>query len=116
VLTSVAQESMGDLGHAVSLSQMVLRRARWAMEGGCAGVVCSGHEARRVREVVGDEAVIVTPGIRMAGGSVDDQARVMTPARALEEGADYIVVGRPIRDAASPAEAADRIAEQMAGS
>lgn len=115
VLTSVAEDSMQSLGHGISVSEMVMRRAGWAAEAGCAGVVCSGHEARSVREVIGNDLVIVTPGIRMAGGSADDQARVMTPAKAIGEGADYIVVGRPIRDADDPADAADRIAGEMAG-
>lgn len=114
VLTSVAPDSMGQLGYKVELGELVLLRARWAVQGGCAGVVCSGHEAARVREVVGRERVIVTPGIRMPGTGAQDQARVMTPSAAVGAGADYIVVGRPIRDADDPAAAADLIAEDLA--
>ncbi len=117
VLTSVAGEQARALGYALTLEELVLARARWAKEGGLAGVVCSGHEAAAVREVIGKDMVIVTPGIRPAweGVGAQDQRRVVTPARAIAEGANYIVVGRPIRDAKSPADAARRIADELSG-
>jgi len=117
VLTSVGPEDLEDLGYAVDMVDLVSRRARWAIRGGCAGVVCSGREAARVRAVLGEGPLIVTPGIRPAwdGVTVHDQKRVVTPADAVCAGADHIVVGRPIRDAKDPAEAARRIVEEMAG-
>lgn len=116
VLTSVSPDDLPTLGYSVSMQELVLRRARWAARSGCAGVVCSGHEAHMVREVVGGSLAIVTPGIRPAWEGMDahDQQRVMTPARAIEAGADYLVVGRPIRDADDPAGAAKRIVEEIA--
>ncbi|MBW2261834.1 MAG: orotidine-5'-phosphate decarboxylase [Deltaproteobacteria bacterium] len=115
VLTSVSPDDMPGLGYAVSLEEMVLRRARWAAQSGCAGVVCSGHEAARVREAVGDDLLIVTPGIRPAWQTdAHDQKRVMTPQKAIRAGADHLVVGRPIRDAKNPAEAAQRIVDEIA--
>lgn len=115
VLTSVSPEELPALGYSVTMEELVLMRARWASESGCAGVVCSGHEARRVREAVGEHMAIVTPGIRPAWqAEAHDQKRVMTPARAIAAGADYLVVGRPIRDAADPALAARRIVEEIA--
>jgi orotidine-5'-phosphate decarboxylase len=89
-------------------------RARWAVEAGCAGVVCSGREASLVRAVVGPGAAIVTPGIRPTWqADAHDQRRVVTPAEAIGAGADYLVVGRPIRDAADPGAAAGRIVEEI---
>lgn len=95
--------------------RLVLKRARMAFEAGCAGVVCSGNEARLVRETFGTEFLVVTPGIRPAWSMVDhdDQKRVTTPAMAVREGADYIVVGRPIRSAADPGMAAEQIAVEI---
>jgi orotidine-5'-phosphate decarboxylase len=115
VLTSVPAQDLPYLGFAVDLDELVLRRARWAAGSGCAGVVCSGHEAARVREACGADLVIVTPGIRPSWqAEAHDQKRVMTPARAIEAGADMLVVGRPIRDADDPADAARRIVDEIA--
>lgn len=115
VLTSVSPDDMADLGYARSLEGMVLARARWAAQSGCVGVVCSGHEAARVREDVGPDLIIVTPGIRPAWQTdAHDQKRVMTPERAIRAGADHLVVGRPIRDADDPADAARRIVDEIA--
>jgi orotidine-5'-phosphate decarboxylase len=96
--------------------KLVAFRAERAFEAGVDGFVCSGHEARTIRDAVGPGPLIVTPGIRPAWSLVegDDQKRVVTPARALEAGADLIVVGRPIRDAADPADAAGRVAAELA--
>ena len=95
--------------------RLVLKRAQMAHEAGCAGVVCSGHEVAAVKESLGNAFLAVTPGIR-PGWTVlenDDQARVTTPAMAVEAGADFIVVGRPIRTAADPRDAARRIGEEI---
>ena len=82
---------------------------------GCAGVVCSGLEVRQIKAHCPDGFLAVTPGVRSAGGGlrIDDQRRVVTPAMAVTGGADYIVVGRPIRDAADPVVAANQIAAEI---
>jgi len=92
----------------------VTELARLAREAGCGGVVCSGAEARAVRQAVGPELRVVCPGVRPAGAEAADQVRVVTPAGAIRAGADYIVVGRPIRDAADPVAAAKAIAAEVA--
>ena len=115
VLTSLAQSDLAAMGIGLDLPALVELRARGAAEAGCDGVIASGLEAARLREVLGKELLIVTPGIRPAGGAgADDQRRVVTPARAFEAGADYIVVGRPIRDAADPHRAAAAVQEEIA--
>jgi len=92
----------------------VCELARLAREAGCGGVVCSGAEAAAVREAVGPGLRIICPGVRPAGDDPGDQARVVTPAAAIAAGADYLVCGRPIRDAADPVAAAHRVADEVA--
>ena len=92
----------------------VCELARLAREAGCGGIVCSGHEAAAVREAVGPSLRIVCPGVRPAGDDAGDQARVVTPASAIAAGADYLVCGRPIRDAADPIAAARRVSDEIA--
>lgn len=92
--------------------EAVTEAARCAREAGCGGVVCSGVEATSVREALGPDLLIVCPGVRPEGGASGDQVRVATPAQAIRNGADYIVVGRPIRDADDPVAAALAIAEE----
>jgi orotidine-5'-phosphate decarboxylase len=94
--------------------QLVRFRAREAMLAGCDGLVCSGREAELLRTTLGPDPLLVTPGIRPAWSVVpgDDQSRIVTPAMAVRAGADLLVVGRPIRDAADPAEAARRVVEE----
>jgi orotidine-5'-phosphate decarboxylase len=87
--------------------------AKLAKTSGMGGVVCSAHEIDILREVCGEDFVLVVPGIRPAGASVGDQKRVMTPAQAAEKGANYIVVGRPVLQAENPAEAAKAIQEEL---
>jgi orotidine-5'-phosphate decarboxylase len=94
------------LGHAVHLAAL-------AREAGCDGVVASPREAARLRSILGPGALIVTPGIRLAGGAAHDQARTATPAMAVRAGADYLVVGRPITEAADPAAAAAAILAEV---
>jgi len=113
VLTSLSAEDLKDVGINPLYGRpmdLVLHRARLARVAGCAGIVCSGLEAPVVREEFGRNFLIITPGIREAAGSVEDQKRVVTPERAILNGADYIVVGRPIREASDPAGAAEKIA------
>ncbi len=92
----------------------VCELARIAREAGCGGVVCSGAEAAAVRSAVGPSLRIVCPGVRPDGGDPGDQARVVTPEAAIAAGADYVVCGRPIRDAADPVAAAHAIADEIA--
>lgn len=116
VLTSLSEEGLAEAGidpRFADVKELVVHRARTAREAGCAGIVCSGREARAVREALGPETLIITPGIRSAGDAAGDQLRTSTPAEAVANGADYIVVGRPIRKAADPVEAAARIAGEI---
>ncbi|MBT8114355.1 MAG: orotidine-5'-phosphate decarboxylase [Arenicella sp.] len=105
VLTSLDRGDLDDLGFDCDVSNLVLSRARRAVELGCDGVVASGQEASAMRQRLGDSFVVVTPGIRPVDND-DDQKRVVTPEQAFRNGADYIVVGRPIRDADDPKQAA----------
>nr|MBO2514468.1 orotidine-5'-phosphate decarboxylase [Gammaproteobacteria bacterium] len=115
VLTSVEQADLTRVGIDVDIETLARRRAADAIASGCDGVICSGHEARRLREDLGPSALIVTPGIRPAESSgSDDQRRIVTPRTAFENGADHIVVGRPIRAAADPRAAAERIQREIA--
>ncbi|HEY9420424.1 MAG TPA: orotidine-5'-phosphate decarboxylase [Thermoanaerobaculia bacterium] len=116
VLTSLDQGDLNDLGFAADVHQVVLSRARRALEIGCDGVVSSGLEARALREHLGEKLLIVTPGIRpVENRPADDQKRVVTVEGALRNGADYIVVGRPIRNAPDPYEAAMQIQGTIQG-
>lgn len=115
VLTSLDQRDIRDLGFACSVEELVVSRATRALETGCDGVIASGAEAAKVRESLGEKPLIVTPGIRpLENREIDDQKRVVSVERAFRNGADYIVVGRPIRDAADPREAAEKILRQIA--
>jgi len=112
VLTSIDQSDFGDLGVEVRIEDLVVSRARRVVALGCDGVVSSGVEARALREAIGPGFLIVSPGIRPLE-SADDQRRVVTPLEAFQNGADYIVVGRPIRAASDPRGAALRIQETV---
>lgn len=115
VLTSIEQDDLTSVGIETDIATLARRRAEQAVAAGCDGVVASGREARALREALGRQPLIVTPGIRSADADVgDDQRRIVTPRQAFEHGADYIVVGRPIRAAAAPAEAAGRIQAEIA--
>jgi len=115
VLTSMSQTDLTDSGIATPLAELVKRRAGIALAAGADGVVASGHEAAALRESLGENALIVTPGIRPAfSAGTQDQARVMTPRAAFEQGASHIVVGRPIRGADDPRAAALEIQAEIA--
>ena len=115
VLTSLDQDDLTQMGINVDVKTLVLKRAEQAHAAGCDGVIASGLEASALREALGRNMLIVSPGIRPAeGGSADDQKRIVTPAQAFMNGADYIVVGRPIRNAASPRQAAESIQAEIA--
>ena len=119
VLTSVSSDDILAAGlrpeFASNMSMLVMQRAAAARDAGCSGVVCSGLEVGMIKEKFGEGFIAVTPGIRSSVGSIkkDDQQRITTPARAIKNGADYLVIGRPIRDAKNPQEAAVRIAKEI---
>jgi len=113
-LTSLDQGDLDDLGFQCDAGTLVLSRARRALELGCDGVVSSGLEVAALRASVDHALITVCPGIRpVHNDEEDDQQRVMTPARAISSGADYLVVGRPIRDAADPRVAAEAIQAEI---
>ena len=113
VLTSLDREALAALGHADSPQELALAYAKLAHQAGCAGVVCSAWEAASIRDACGEGFHRLTPGIRPAGVATQDQARVMTPAQALQNGSTWLVVGRPITHAADPAAAAEAIVAEM---
>ncbi|HEY7752402.1 MAG TPA: orotidine-5'-phosphate decarboxylase [Steroidobacteraceae bacterium] len=116
VLTSLDRGDLDDLGFRCDVGELVLSRARRALAAGCAGVISSGLEAKALRAGVDDRLIVVTPGIRpVENRPADDQKRVVDVAQAFANGADYIVVGRPIRDAADPRAAAESIQATIAG-
>ena len=114
VLTSFDQRDLDEVGSAKSVEELVLARARGAVETGCDGVVASGLEAAKLKAEFGKRLLVVTPGIRPAGADAGDQKRTVDVAQAFAAGADYIVVGRPIRAAADPRAAAAAIQETIA--
>ena len=115
LLTSMGPEDLPPVAISGTPSEVVRLRAQLAAEAGCGGIVCSPKEIRLVRETVGPNVSIVTPGIRPSGADVGDQKRAATPSSAISDGADYLVVGRPIHGAEDPAAAADAIADEIRG-
>ena len=105
MLTSMAQEDLAEIGIQATPAEMVLHLAALARDCGLDGVVCSAQEAALLRKHCGTEFILVTPGIRPAQASLDDQSRVMTPQAALQAGSSYLVIGRPITQAADPLQA-----------
>jgi len=115
VLTSLDRGDLDDLGFSCDVERLVLSRARRAMEAGCDGVISSGLEAPRIKAQFKDRLLVVTPGIRpVENRPADDQKRTVDVAQAFANGADYIVVGRPIRQAADPRAAAEAIQQTIA--
>ena len=115
VLTSLAQEDLEALGISRSVDDQVAHLAGMARQAGLDGIVASPREVARLREVVGPQMLIVTPGIRPLGADRNDQARTLTPREAIEAGSDYIVVGRPITAARDPLEAVETLLAEMDG-
>jgi orotidine-5'-phosphate decarboxylase len=113
VLTSMDGNDLEKIGIRGTVEDTVVRLATMALANGCKGVVASAREAARLRADLGDAFAIVTPGVRPAGSAVGDQVRVVTPAEAIASGASYIVVGRPITEAADPAAEARAILGQI---
>lgn len=115
VLTSLDRGDLDDFGFTCDVGELVLSRARRALEAGCDGVIASGLELPALRKALDRRLLVVTPGIRpVENRPVDDQKRVVTVEQAFRDGADYIVVGRPIRDAADPRQAAEAIQTSIA--
>ncbi len=114
VLTSYNDADLREAGYRDGVSALVETRAQQAQAIGVDGLVCSGEEVSRLRQTVGSELALVVPGIRPAGSEAGDQKRVMTPARAIAAGADYLVVGRPIMAAADPKASAEAIVAEIA--
>jgi orotidine-5'-phosphate decarboxylase len=115
VLTSLDDADLREAGYAHGVRDLVGRRARQALEAEIDGLILSPQELCETRAIVSRDFLLVTPGIRPAGGTAADQKRVMTPRRAVTEGADYLVIGRPITEASDPQAAVAAIIEEMAG-
>ncbi len=113
VLTSFDQEDLADLGYPTPISDLVELRVKKAVESGIDGIVCSPLEVARVRQTGGPGLKLVTPGVRSAGASVGDQKRVATPAEAIRDGADYLVIGRQVTRAANPRAACEEILSEI---
>jgi len=109
VLTSFDRTNLAEMGYAGSVEDLVLLRARAALDSGCDGVIASALEAPKLKAAFGGKLLVVTPGVRPAGAAAADQKRTVDVAQAFANGADYIVVGRPIRDATDPRAAAEAI-------
>ena len=114
LLTSFDQKNLAEMGYAGSVEDLVLQRARAALDSGCDGVIASGLEAPKIKAAFGGKLLVVTPGVRPAGTPTGDQKRTVDVGQAFANGADYIVVGRPIRDAADPRAAAEAIQASIA--
>lgn len=115
ILTSMGESQLHDLGSNLKVGDLVLDRAFRARQSGCAGVICSGEEIASVKQKCGDTFKVVVPGIRPEWSQIasDDQKRITTPGKAIQAGADLIVVGRPIRDAIDPEKAARKIITEI---
>lgn len=113
ILTSIGEDDWQKLGYSCPISEQVVRLAKLAKEAGLDGVVASPKEASLIREACGEDFLIVTPGVRPVGASVDDQSRIATPEMALKNGATHLVVGRPVRAAEDPEQAAKAIIAEM---
>jgi orotidine-5'-phosphate decarboxylase len=114
VLTSFDESDLQQLGYPCSVSELVSLRVQNAMSSGIDGIVCSPLEVKRVRELTGPGAVLITPGVRSAGAAAGDQKRVATPAEAVSNGANYLVIGRQVTRAADPAAEAQRVLDELA--
>jgi orotidine-5'-phosphate decarboxylase len=113
VLTSFDQQDLADLGYACLPAALVELRVRKAMDAGMDGIVASPVEAKSIRALAGPRAILVTPGVRSAGAAKGDQKRVATPAEAIRDGVDYLVIGRQVTRAADPAAAIRQVLEEI---
>jgi orotidine-5'-phosphate decarboxylase len=113
VLTSYDDADLAAAGYEMNVKELAVARAAQARDTGIDGLVCAAEEAAALRGIAGPGMVLVTPGIRPAGSATSDQKRIMTPTRAIEAGADYLVVGRPVLEAANPKAVADAIVAEI---
>lgn len=113
ILTSMEQHDLTELGINNTIVEQVTRLAKLSQASGLDGVVCSAHEAVQLKQLLGKEFCLVTPGIRPASSSADDQKRIMTPQQALAAGVDYMVIGRPITKATDPLSALHAIVDEI---
>ena len=113
VLTSLDATDITAMGFPCSVEDLVVHRAKMALQAGCDGVIASGKEARAIRSLAQDRLLIVTPGVRLADTSTDEHKRPVTPSDAIASGADYLVIGRPILNAPDARHAAERIVNEM---
>ena len=113
VLTSMNQDALSEIGVESPVAEEAARLAKLAQANGIDGIVCSPMEAHDMRELLGPDALIVTPGVRSVGAALGDQSRVATPSQAIERGASHIVVGRPITGADDPVAAFDAIVAEL---
>ncbi len=113
VLTSMDDEDVKAAGYAGAAAELVKSRAVAARAAGMGGLVCSAHEASALRELAGPDMVLVTPGVRPAGSSADDQKRIKTPGDAIRAGADFIVCGRPVTGATDRRAAAEAVVAEI---
>lgn len=109
ILTSLSQEAVAEIGYSKSLTEQALHLAKLSHECGLDGVVCSAHEASLIKSNTNDNFLTITPGIRLLDSKTDDQTRIMTPQNAVANGADYLVIGRPITQAENPSEVLQNI-------
>ena len=113
VLTSLSKEELSEIGYARDLTEQVLHLAKLSYECGLDGVVCSAHEARLIKSFTAQNFLSITPGIRLDDAKLDDQTRIMTPENAIKNGADYLVIGRPITQAINPLDTLLTINQQI---
>jgi orotidine-5'-phosphate decarboxylase len=113
VLTSYDDNDLAQAGYRLKVAELAAHRAQQAHDLGVDGLVCSAEEASALRKIAGTKMVLVTPGIRPAGSASGDQKRIMTPTKAIAAGADYLVVGRPVLEAADPKAAAEAIVAEI---
>jgi len=113
ILTSLSDVELAEIGYTGSAADNVIKLARLTARAGLDGVVCSSREVEIIRQQIGDDFCLVTPGIRPAGSQINDQQRIMTPLEAIRTGSDYLVIGRPITAAADPTEALAEIVSEI---
>ena len=113
VLTSIDEDDFSSLGISGTVEEQVKRLADLAIRSRLDGLVCSAKELKMIKEYVKDDLLLVTPGIRPSGGNVNDQKRIVTPSKAIKDGADFLVIGRPITDEENPKVALDKICSEI---